>query len=75
MSLLIEAWSEPFSRVVCPVTALATHPGRPPSKGAFHARADVLRERLDVLTPELDQPARHPAKPRMTTTATIARGE
>jgi len=58
-----------------PVTAPAAHPGRPPSRGAFHARADVLRERLDVLTLELDQPGATPSQAAHDRTVAIARGE
>jgi hypothetical protein len=40
----------------------------------FHALADALRERLDVLTAELDQPGAKPSQAAHDRTAAIARG-
>ncbi len=40
----------------------------------FDARADALRERLDVLTAELDQPGATPSQAAQERTAAIARG-
>jgi hypothetical protein len=57
---------KPFSRVGLPRDSACCASGQATFKRASHARADVLRERLDVLTAELDLPARHPARLRIT---------